>query len=184
MKKIQNIIMKLAAFLMPKDQGEWSRAMEAEITQIASEQEQLKFALGCLKVSTLYAAQTRKGLSFIGRGLVAIGLAAGSLYGIIFAIPLFPTPILTTIFTALCFFYAGAAAMTALSLKGLRLYSSLGLVAAFISGVILKITKFETLDISNIYLQAISFEWAVANIILLVTAIYLSLINAKDDVIL
>lgn len=182
MKKLQDIIMELADFLMPKDQGDWGRAMNAEFAQITSEREQLNFALGCLKVSTSYAAQTRKGLSFIGRGLVAMGLAAFSLYGIIFVAAHFPGPILATIFTAMFFFYAGAAAMTVLSLKGLRLYSSLGLAAAVISGVALKVTKFETLDVSNIYLQAISLEWAAANIVLLVAAIYLSLINAKEEI--
>lgn len=184
MKKPQSIIMGLVAFLMPRNQDDWRRAMDAELAQITHEREQLKFALGCLKVSISNAAQTRKGLSLIGRSLVAMGLAALSLYGIIFVTELFPAPKLATIFIALCLFYAGAAAMTIISLKGLRLYSSFGLAVSVISGIVLKITKFETLDVSNIYLQALSFEWAAVNIILIIVAIYLSLINSKEEAIL
>ena len=184
MKKIQDTIMDLATFLMPKGQENWGQAMNSELTQITSEREQLKFALGCLKVSTSHAAQTRKGLSLIARGLVATPLAASSLYGIVFLAAQFPTSILTTIFIALCFFYTGAAAMTVLSIKGLRLYSSLGLAAAVASGIVLKATKFETPEVSNALLLAVSFEWATANIILIVAAVYLSLINAKDEAIL
>lgn len=176
--------MELVAFLMPKNHDNWSRAMDAELAQITSERKQLKFALGCLKVSISNAAQTRKGLSLIGRSLVATGLAALSLYGIIFVTKLFPAPKLATVFIALCLFYAGAAAITVISLKGLRLYSSLGLAVSIISGIALKITKFETLDFSNTYLLALSLEWAAVNMVLIVVAIYLSLINSKEESIL
>ena len=91
------------------------------------------------------------------------------------------TPELTPLLMTVCFYYAGAAAFTVLSLKGLRLYSGFGLAAAIMSWTALKITQFETGNISNIYLQALSFEWAVANTALIVAAIYLSLINAKDE---
>lgn len=186
MKTIQNKIMNLAVVFMPKDQDSWSRAMKAEYTQITDERQRLTFALGCLKVSISRAAQTRRGLSVIGRGIVAMGLAAFSLYGvfILFAVSQFSAPELVPLFTALCFFYAGAAAMTVLSLKGLRLYASVGFAAAVIMVAALKITKFETPEISNIYLQALSFEWGVANTALIVAAIYLSLINAKDEAVL
>jgi len=184
MKKFHDVIMSLAVFLMPNNQSDWSRAMGAEFSQIANGRARLKFALGCLKVSTLNAAQTRIGLSLIGRGLVAMGLLSFSLYGILFVSLQFPEPTLASIFTALCFFYAGAAVMTVLSLKGLRLYACIGLVASVMSSLALKIGKFETLDASNNYLQALSFEWAAANMTLIVAAIYLSLINAKDEAIL
>lgn len=186
MRNIQNTIMALAAFLIPKEQGYWGRAMEAEYAQITDEQERLKFALGCLKVSTSCAAQTRKGLSVIGRGLVAMALATFSLYGIVLLLvtPQFPLPELVPLFTALCFFYVGAAAMTVLSLRGLRFYASLGFAAAVIMWTTLKVTKFGTPEISNMYLQALSFEWGAANTVLIVAAIYLSLINAKDEAVL
>ena len=184
MTKFQDIIMRFAAYIMPKDRTDWASAMRAEFAQITDEAERLKFALGCLRVSLMGAAQTRKGLSFIGRGLVAFGLATFSIYGLILISAQLPAPEFTALFTALCFFYAGAAAFTVLSLKGLRLYSGFGLAAAIVSWISLKLTKFEMGDITNTYLQALSFEWAVANTALIVAAIYLSLINARDKAML
>jgi len=158
--------------------------MRAEYSQITDKKERLKFALGCLQVSLMAAAQTRKGLSLIGRGLVGFGLASFSFYGLLLIGDQIPKSQLTSLLMALCFYYAGAAACTVLSLKGLRLYTGFGLAAAVIVWGALKLTQFETADISNMYLQALSFEWAVANAALIVAAIYLSLINAKDEAIL
>jgi len=182
--KIQDIIMRCAAHMLPATQAEWGQAMQAEFAGITDERERLKFAVGCLQVSLIGAAQTRQGLSFIGRGLVAIGLASFSLYGLLFIATQFQTPQFTTLFTALCFYYAGAAGFTVLSLKGLRIYSSLGFAAAIIAWMILKLTKFETSDISNFYLQALSFEVSIMTGALIVAAIYLSLITSRDEAVL
>ena len=184
MRKLQDMIMHFAASMMPKDRVDWASAMRAEYEGITEQRERLKFALGCLQVSLIGAAQTRQGLSVIGRGLVALGLASFSFYGLLFVAGQMPKPQLTPLFMALCFYYAGAAAFTVLSLKGLRFYSSLGLGTAIMMWTALKLTQFETAEISNFYLQALSFEWAVANTALIVAAIYLSLINAKDEAML
>ena len=184
MRALRDMIMDFAVFMMPKSQSDWGRAMRAEYEGLTDRREQLKFALGCLQVSLIGTAQTRKGLSVIGRGLVAFGLASFSVYGLLFVAGQMPKPQLTPLFTVLCFYYAGAAAFTVLSLKGLRLYSGLGLGTAIITWTALKLTHYETAEISNFYLQALSFEWAVANMALFVAAIYLSLINAKDEAVL
>jgi len=181
MTKFSDIIMRCAAYVMPKTQADWMRAMRAEFMEVTHERTQLKFALGCLQTSMASAAQTRKGLSFIGRGLVALGLASFSVYGLLLISAQVPEPEFTALFTALCFYYAGAAGFTVLSLKGLRLYSALGLAGATLSWTGLKLTTYETAEISNVYLQALSFEWAIANMALIVAAIYLTLINTQDD---
>ena len=176
--------MDFAASMMPRDQADWGQAMRAEYESIIDEQARLKFAFGCLQVSLMAAAQTRKGLSLIGRSLVGFGLASFSFYGLLLIGDQIPKPEFTPLLMALCFYYAGAAACTVLSLKGLRLYTGFGLAAAITAWTTLKLTQFETANISNIYLQALSFEWAVANMALIVAAIYLSLINAKDEAVL
>jgi len=182
--KLSDIIMRAADHMRPLDQAEWGQAMRAEFADITDARESLIFALGCLHVSLIQAAQTRRGLSIIGRGLVALGLASFSVYGILFVSAQFQAPEFTGLFKALCFYYAGAAAFTVLSLKGLRLYSALGLAGAILSWTALKLTPYEMADISNVYLQALSFEWAVANMALIVAALYLSLMTAKDEVVL
>jgi len=181
MRALHDMIMDFAASMMPRNQFDWERAMRAEYDGLTDQREQLKFALGCLQVSLISAAQTRKGLSVIGRGLVALGLASFSFYGLLFMGSQFPASEFSALITPLCFYYAGAAVFTVVSLKGLRLYSSLGLAVAILSYTAFKITTFETADISNIYLQALSFEWAVFNTALIVAATYLSLINTKDE---
>jgi len=146
MRRLQDMIMDFATSVMPKTQADWGSAMRAEYSQITDKKERLKFALGCLQVSLMAAAQTRKGLSLIGRGLVGFGLASFSFYGLLLIGDQIPKSQLTPLLMALCFYYAGAAACTVLSLKGLRLYTGFGLAAAVIVWGALKLTQFETAD--------------------------------------
>jgi len=177
--KLQDIMIRFAAHMMPQDQTDWAQAMQVEFKEIIDMREQRKFALGCLSVSVRRAAQTRKGLSFIGRGLVAMGLT--SLVFAILVIAKFETPQAISLFTALGFFYGGAAALTILNLKGLGLYASLGFGGAAIAWLALKFTNFGTVDLPNIFLKALSFEVMLMTGGLIICSIYFSLINAQDE---
>jgi len=180
---LQDIIMRLAEQMMPVDQRDWGRAMRAEYRELSDKGEKLTFALGCLQVSLIRAAQTRQGLSVIGRGLVFIALLSFSLAGLIMA-KQFQTVQAANLITGLCFFYAGAAGLTALNLRGLQVYSGLGLIGAIIAWAAIKLTRFQTAALPDEFLHALSFEAVFITGGIFIAALYLSLINSQEQAVL
>jgi len=173
-------MMNFTQTLMPPDKAEWGRAMLMEYHEIDNPNEKLRFALGYLQVSAISAARTRKGLSFIGRGLVAAALLSFSIGAFILTRG-WDMPQAETLFVYLCFFYASTAALAISNLTGMRRLAGTGVIAAGLSWVFIKTTQFSAEGLSYDFLQALSFEAAAISGAIFIMAIYLSLINPKDE---
>jgi len=134
-------ILDWAAYIMPSKDSDWFAAMTSEIMAIPVKTEQYHFAFGCLAAALSAAVHSRKGLQYIARICGAGFLLMISLY-VIYAWPNFqntPEAIAAgNLTTKLCFYYIGGAALLITSVKGLRVYTLIGLCAASLSAIYLQ----------------------------------------------
>lgn len=123
-----NVLLQWALAIMPHERRAWGRALAAEFASVPTSSERAHFAWGCLVFSISSWTRTRRGVVWIGRGLVAAGLWAMSAIGVTVALGLDGVPAFTLIFACLVYSIAGGIAL--LSLRVLWGYAFLGAVLA------------------------------------------------------
>lgn len=169
-------IMRWSARAMPASRTDWVQAMRREF-QAVDENSRMGFAIGCLSTSLASFARSRKGLHWIGRAVLAVGLMATGGIGIVIANTIITAPLAATLITAACLVYIAAGGAALWSVRALRNLAAFGLVAAglgWLAGVV-------TSGVAARFIAALNIEFGLIMAALLFAAIYLSLLYSPNS---
>ncbi len=180
MKHFPTLCLSYAHRIMPDHKKGWAEAMAVELSYIEADRARVSFALGCLRTAVGVSARTRKGLSFIGRGLVASALLLVTVYMTILAL-MWPSPQVAQLILLLCGFYAVAGVLCAVSVPAMRLYVALLALAGSGAWVVIKIKHIETLDLPHAFLSAVMIEAVGVMCALFIAASYLQLLQDPES---
>lgn len=128
--RLAQAVLTLSFKLMPSDRSDWAEAMGREFEVAARDNTALQFALGCLIASLDAFVRTRFGLYWMGRLAIAGALMAIALYATMITVSGGHTREQATVILALCGFYLIGGILALYSVRLLRRYAVLGLIAA------------------------------------------------------
>ena len=174
---------KWAKLLMPKNQALWLRGMEAEYEEISNPKERNRFAFGCFQSALVEFSRSRKGLNYIARTFGAaciIAFSCACLYAATNMAQETENLAIAKLISYLGLFYICGAALLLTTLRGFKIYASLGLGTALMGACYINIIQPEFKDLPIEFLTAINIEVAALMVGFLFAAIYLSWLYTPD----
>lgn len=174
---------KWAKSLMPKNKTLWLRGMEAEYEEISNPKERNRFAFGCFQSALVEFSRSRKGLNYIARSFGAACIIAFSCACLFAATNMAQETenlAIAKLISYLGLFYICGAALLLTTLRGLKIYASLGLGTALMGACYFNIIRPEFKDLPIEFLTAINIEVAGLMSGFLFVAIYLSWLYTPD----
>lgn len=175
--------LKYTSLLLPKNRLQWLSAMQAELLSIPEEKARREFAFGCFVAALSEWCQSRKGLNWIAR-------TGGAALLILFSIFIFyssnqmtggaDTKAIASTINNLGFVYLITAALLIVSLKALRGFSAIGLLAAISSWFYVMVTDAISSSTLLKFYAVISVEVAGIMTFLFLTSIYLNWLYSPE----